>query len=330
MPVNEKLKGLLPRVAFVVGCALFAVVASNQYIQAQLTRSRTALEAERQRIRQEYPEPVQVVVAAKDVPEGVAIDASLIRPGAVPEKFIQPYAAREPSQVLGLVTVAQIASGEQVLLNKLRRPEEVPAGALLSTVVPKGKRAVTIVVDTITGVGGFVRPGDIVDVVWTIGLPEGKEGASQLITMTLFQDVPVMAVGHELPGRLRVAKALKESETSEGGESDETVEEAQAVSQPSEGVHEYTVTLALAPQEISFLLFAREQGRVQLSLRPRDEKGSQVAVAPVNMTTMLAAMLGIQATQGPPPKVDRKVELFKGLDRDVVVLSEQDEGAQAQ
>ena len=327
--INDQVKTFLPRIAFVIGCMAFSWVASSHYIHTQVIENRRALEAERQRILADYPPPIQVVVASKDLPEGVALDSEHIAPGAVPEKFIQPYAAREPGQVLGLVTVAPVAAGEQILLNKLRKPEEVPTGTLLSTIVPKGKRAVTITVDTITGVGGFVRPGDVVDVLWTIGTPGAGE-TPQIITMTLFQDVPVMAVGRELPGRVRRARSTGDAGQAAGTEGTESGEEEQAVSQPSEGTHEYTVTLALAPQEISFLLFAREQGRVQLSLRPRNESGSQVAVAPVNMATLLAAMLGVQALQqGPPPKIDRKVELYKGLNRDVVVLSEDQPGAPA-
>jgi len=286
IPLRGPLKRLLP-LLFALAMGSVAVALMRQYLAQQ----RLALERERRRLMAQYQAPIEVVVASQDLPEGLTLDPSHLTIAEVPERFVQPYAVRRPGDVLGLVTLVSIAEGEQVLLNKVRRPEAVPKDATLSNLTPRGKRAVTIGVDAITGVGGFVQPGDTVDILWTIQLPQpGQEG--QVVTLTLFQDVLVLAVGPETVGRVR---------------------------QRAEGSQEgYTVTLALTPQETSFLLFAREQGRIQLSLRSRSDSGP-VAVAPANINTLMETVLGVS---GSSPKPPRQVEIYKGLKRDVVQLPE--------
>lgn len=270
----------------------------EQSKKRELARQAQALEQKRQELLTNYQDPVEVVVAAKDIPEGATIESSLLTTAQVPEKFVQPYSVKTPQELMGKITVAPIAAHEQVLTNKLRKADATPAGATLSTVTPKGTRAVTIAVDIITGVGGFVRPGDKVDILWTV-----KEG-DQVATFTLFQEVPVLAVGAEMTGRPAPA-GKAEGQT------------AQMASQQG-----YTVTLALAPQEASALLFAREQGKVQLSLRPKLEAG-QFPIPPANISTLLEAQLGTPAQPVAPPAVTRQVEVYKGLKRNVVALSEE-------
>ena len=278
-------------------CAAGAVVLLHRW----MTEQRQELEVERNRLRAEAQQKTAVaVVAAKDLPEGTALEASQLKTIEVPEISLQPYAAHAPADVLGLVTIAPLAEGEQVLLNKLRRHDVAPADATLSGLMPQGKRGVTIAVDTITGVGGFVRPGDAVDILWTVKLPAPGQSEGQVVTLTLFQNAQVLAVGPEMAGR----KTKSRSDTDGGGGA-----EAQ-----------YIVTLALTPQETSFLLFAREQGRIQLALRPRTEPASQVAVTPATVGTLNAYMesqMGIkpEGSAGKPP---RTVEVYKGLQRNVV------------
>ncbi len=287
MALPERFRRLVPLgVAALVG--LIAVGLMQQYLR----QKEQVLERELQRVRATYPEPVPVVVAAHDLDAGIVLDASDVATADVPERFFQPYAVRNPHEVLGMVTLAPIAEGEQILSNKIRRPEDVPLGSTLSGLLPQGNRAVTIGVDSLTGVGGFVQPGDAVDVLWTITVPLPDQSGNQTVTWTLFQDVPVVAVGDALIARSGGRAAAEEA---------------------------YTVTLSLAPQETSFLLFAREQGRLQLSLRSRFEEGS-VQLAPANIQNLLEKQLGLKAPLTPAKPPGHRVEIYKGLKRDVVTL----------
>lgn len=284
---------------FAFACVGVALVLANRW----LTEQRRLLDQKNKEIMANYQAPIDVVVAARDVAEGSVLDETVLAIKVVPEKFVQPYAVRNPQELIGKVTIAPLAKDEQILLNKLRRAEEAPKGTTLSSVMPKGKRAVTIALDSLSGVGGFVRPGDVVDVLWTIRLPSPGQKEGEPVTFTLFQDVAVLAVGGEMVGR-------SVRSTSGKGE--------------KEG-NEFIVTLALTPQEISFLLLTREQGRIQLSLRPRADTGSQVPVIPANFNTLLEKQLGIksQTSSETPtaPAAPRQVEVFKGLKRTAVPLT---------
>lgn len=262
-------------------------------LQWLLRTERSKLARERQQLLADYKEPVDVLVAGRDIAEGATVSAEDLDHRAVPLKFVEPYATSQAADLLGLVAMAPIAEGEQVLTNKLRRSEERAAGATLSTLTPEGKRAVTIGTDALTGVGGYVRPGDAVDVLWTFQVPQPGGQTMEPVTMTLFQSVTVLAVGDEMIG--------------------------QSTGQKAAGT-DYTVTLAMTPQEAALLLYAREQGRVQLSLRPPTDKDTQVAVAPASMASVMESVLG--PTQGQQPaKLERTVEVFKGLERTVVAVT---------
>jgi pilus assembly protein CpaB len=192
------------------------------------------------------------------------------------------------------VTLAPIARGEQVLRNKLRLEEEVSATDSLASLTPEGKRAVTIGVDALTGAAGLVRPNDHVDVLWGVKVPGATAQDSQVIFMTIFQDVPVLAVGGQLSSRPGAPAAAA---AAPGGAS--------------------TVTLALDAKDAAFLVFAREQGRLQLNIR-RPEDVSETPVGPANMNAMMEATLGLKPA--PPPPTPHHVELYKGREREVVVI----------
>jgi len=270
-----------------------AAVAGMQHL---ISKERRALQTERAKLYADYQEPVEVIVARKDIPEGTTITADHLGRVNVPKKFVQPYATSRGVEVLGLVTRTPIAEHEQILSNKLQRPEEAQAGASLSEVTPKGKRAVTIGADLLTGVGGFVRPGDAVDLVWSFQAPAPSGQKGELVTITLFQNVRVLAIDRQMVG------------TAEG--------------EQKAPANNYSLTLALTPQEAQVLLYAREQGQVQVSLRPHEEKEQQVAVVPVDSAMVMQAVLGPEATPPPSAAPPRTVEVFKGLERSLVTVNE--------
>jgi len=228
------------------------------------------------------------------------IVGDLLETRSIPQQFVQPYAAVRIMDALGLYTKVPIAKGEQLMTNKLRRTSERPIGDTLSAVTPEGKRAVTIGIDALTGVGGFVRPNDMVDVLWTFQVPQPGSQERELVTVPLFQNVTVLGVGSEIIG---------------------TTPSSDDKKPPAPAAGSNTVTLALEPQAAAVLLYAREQGQITLVLRSRMEKEQRVEIAPANMATVMESVLGGEAT-APPPKSQRTVEVFKGLERSVVAVSE--------
>jgi pilus assembly protein CpaB len=292
--VPDSVRRVIPPLIF---SAIFGVTALTLAHRWRAEQQRL-LDQERARLLENYPEPIQVIVAAEDLPEGTTLESDHLKEADVPPLFVQPFAITRPDDVLGMVTRAPIAKEEQVLKNKLRRVEEKPRAESLSSVTPEGRRAVSIIVDTITGVAGFVRPGDQVDVLW---VPANQEGQANPVTVTLFQDVPVLAVGGTMVGGATADAAGVPT----GGEN---------------STGQYTITVALGPQESSLLLFARQQGQLQLTLRPRAEHG-ELPIAPADMPLLMQKVMGGESLQ---PEVEeprsREVEVYRGLERKVIIL----------
>ncbi len=296
-PLPRSVRRFVP-LAFALVMGLLAVSMVQQYIGAE----RRKLRQKWDELTAQYRNPVEVIIAAKDLTPDAPIAADDLKSTQVPEQFVQPYAVQAPTELVGRIPIAPIAQGEQVLLNKLRKAEEAPRGNTLSDILPKGTRAVTISTDTISGVGGLVRPGDQVDVLWNVKLPQLGEQQSQVVTLVLFQSVPVVAVGQQLATHRQLSP-----------------EEAAAMG--AQGSN--TITLALTPQETSILLFAREQGMLQLSLRPLSEKGERIAIAPTDNNALLEYVFGHPVQPPPPPPApkmpaQRSIEVYRGMERSVV------------
>lgn len=135
--------------------------------------------------------------------------------------------------------------------------------AAFSVRTPPGKRALTIRIDSLAAVGGLVNPGDFVDILARLKIPENLEdekSTTNEVTTVLFQNIQVLAVGTNF-------KPL-------------TNEPAYELQQKSK---ELNVTLAVTPEEAGLLAFAEVNGTLQLALRaPVEEGTSRIQVASWN------------------------------------------------
>jgi len=104
-----------------------------------------------------------VVAAAVDIPAYTPITSDMVTLQQIPQGYAHPLAARTVDEVVGLVTVSDIVAGEQIFPSKLKQFGETDSG--LAYVVPEGMRAVTVSVDEVSGVAGFLKRGDYVDVI---------------------------------------------------------------------------------------------------------------------------------------------------------------------
>lgn len=162
-----------------MGCALFSMFLIYSYSQEQ-----KALYDKR------YGTTKTVLIAAKDVLEMSTIDETMVTQEERPVDFIQPGAVENPDDAVGLVAATPIKKGEQILLTKLLSPGS--ATGLANQVAPD-KRAITIPVDEVRGVGKLIRPGDRVDILTSINYGDAK--ADRREVKTLLQDVLILATG---------------------------------------------------------------------------------------------------------------------------------------
>lgn len=132
-----------------------------------------------------------VIVAADDIQVGARIEEHDVRTARFPASGLPSGAYNRRSQVLGRGVIIPISKGEFILPTKLA-PEN--AGSGLPSLIPPGMRAVSVRVNDVVSVAGFVGPGTRVDVLLT-GTPNG---GTEPQTTTVLQNVAVIAAGHTL------------------------------------------------------------------------------------------------------------------------------------
>lgn len=190
----------------VVLFALIAAVCAGALLYFYLGN----LEAQKE-VKVEYD---NVVVAVTDIPAYTPITAQMLTIKQIPMGYAHPLAAHTTEEVVGYVTESEVLAGEEIIPSKLKQYGETDSG--LSYVVPEGMRAVTVAVDEVTGVAGFLQRGDYVDVIsYTTTtyvpakapvVPEGGEPTADQLPQTLSttlvaaQNVRVAAVGMSLSG----------------------------------------------------------------------------------------------------------------------------------
>ncbi|MEI7998593.1 MAG: Flp pilus assembly protein CpaB [Candidatus Omnitrophota bacterium] len=127
------------------------------------------------------------------------------------------------------------------------------AATFLTAKTPAGKRAVTVMIDSLAAVGGLLNAGDFVDVIGHLNVPQETSTATKTITAMVFQDLQVLAINTNLeePG------AYDEQQSS-----------------PS-----LKVTFAVDPQEAGLLAFANKNGKLELALRSSNENDKQTVKA---------------------------------------------------
>lgn len=184
---------------------------------------------------------IDVMVAANDLQVGARVEEHDIKIIRIPGADLPPGAPRKRSEVIGHGVIIPISRGEFILPNRLAAEN---AGSGLPSLIPPGMRAVSVRVNEVVSVAGFVTPGTRVDVLLT-GTPGGN-GDQQ--TTTVLQNVAVLASGHTL-------------ERTSTGEAQNTA----------------VITLLVSPDDAQRLTLASAQGHIQLALRnPLDTKADDV------------------------------------------------------
>jgi pilus assembly protein CpaB len=185
-----------------------------------------------------------VIVAADDIQVGARIEEHDVRIVKYPASALPAgtYGAR--SKVMGRGVILPISKGEFILPSKLA-PEN--AGSGLPSLIPPGMRAVSVRVNEVVSVAGFVGPGTRVDILLT-GTPNGS---AEPQTTTVLQNVAVIAAGQRL-------------ERNASGDAQNTP----------------VITLLVSPDDAERLTLASAEGHIQLALRnPLDTQQDEVAAA---------------------------------------------------
>lgn len=172
-----------------------------------------------------------LVVAAKPLPVGATIKPGDIKVIKVPAAHFPGGGLSRVEEVIDRPVISNILMEEPVHVGRLA---ERGSGMGLAPMIPEGMRAVSIRVDQVVGVSGFVLPGMRVDVLLT-GSPPSTDGK---ITVTVLQNIQVLSAGQTIEPDAR-----------------------------GHAINATTVTLLVTPQQAEVLTLAANEGRVQLVLR---------------------------------------------------------------
>lgn len=241
----------------------------------------------------------EVIVAADDLQVGTRVEDRDIKIIKINNSDMPAGAPRRKADVLGHGVIIPISKGEFILKNKLA---DENAGAGLPSLIPPGMRAVSVRVNDVVSVAGFVTPGTRVDVLLT-GTPNGANDSE---TTTVLQNVAVLASGHTL-------------ERTASGEAQNTP----------------VITLLVSPDDAQRLTLASTQGKIQLALRnpvdtksedfpPSSERGLYKGGAPPTPPKQPVVHHTEIKKEAPPPNpTGVSVEVYQGDKKQDVKCNEQ-------
>lgn len=219
---------------------------------------------------------MNVVTAAVKIPFGTRVSQRFLRVIELPATTPIGAHFTDPKQVAGMVAL------QKVLPDAILQPAQFtkhPSGSLLAALLPPDMRAISLSVNDVTDVAGFLLPGNHVDVL------EARSENGHAVTHTVLQDILVLAV---------------DQTDSHDKNSPQLVR---------------AVTLEVTPQQANKLVTAMTEGRIQLTLRgPHATNVPTVAVArtpPIRRRVWHPVERPVHYVAH--PKVNSEVTIIRGM-----------------
>jgi pilus assembly protein CpaB len=222
---------------------------------------------------------VQVLVSNGDLSWGTKLAPEMMQlqefpPGAIPEgHFTSPEAIKDR------VLLVDIKRNELLLESKLA-PLGTTSGGV-AAVTDVNKRAMSVKVDDVIGVAGFIKPGDRVDVMVTIEPEAGKQGNT--IAKMILENVKVLAAGTQMERKGK----------------DEEPKQVQVI------------TVEVEVEEAEKLALASNQGKLRLALR-NPLNGERVLTKGANVGALLSSFRSKEAPKAQGGEGGMRVEVIKG------------------
>lgn len=232
---------------------------------------------------EELADVAQVVVASIQVPFGATVEASDLKVVDMPKDIVPSNSFTDIDSVVGRVSNQVIYRGEVVIEERV---SEHMGGSALASMLDPGMRAMSVRVDDVVGVAGFLLPGNFVDVLST----QRNGSRNNVATKTVLRNLKVLAVD-QIAGQERDGPVIVRA-----------------------------VTLAVTTEQAEQLVQATQEGKVQLTLRNPLEKED----ADNDMMAAERSILNVPETEdvaredpAPPPKrsttpVQQRVTVLRG------------------
>ncbi len=212
---NQIILLLILSIVFGLGAVFFAKKWMDQQIQPQ--------------VEVEVVEREPVIVAELEIPQGTIIEEQHLTFKLLEKSWRTETQFTDKKPLVGRVAGSTIFPQEIIVMQRLAPEGE---GSSLANLLPEDRRAVTIRVNDVIGVAGFLLPGNKVDVLNTVSYGSGSAN-----TTTVLKDIKVLAV----------------DQTARTSENKPIIVRA--------------VTLEVSPKDAEKLLTANSKGSIQLTLR---------------------------------------------------------------
>jgi len=207
---------------------------------------------------------VPVIEANTDIAPQTVITEDMVKAVEVSPSMVPAGALTDKNAVVGKKAGTDIYMGDIITGRKL---SQRPGGFV--GLIPDGMRAVSFSVNDVTGVSGFAKPGDKVDIL----LVTEREGKNRITSKILLKDVLILAVnkssGQPQPQQPKNNNSQNKQGLPNGSAPQTTSNNNSTSSMGTPSV----VTVALTPYDAAKLIGSTQIGQLQLLLRPSNDEG---------------------------------------------------------
>ena len=243
-------------------------------------------------IRSVEPSATEVVVAARDLSLGTILTAEDVKVASWPGGLLPEGYSASVEEVLGRGVITNVVLNEPLISSKIAVKE---AGGGLPIVIPEGMRGISVRVDDVISIAGFVLPGNRVDVLVTI---DSGGQSDNPVTKVILQNMAVLTSGQVIQ---------------------------QGVN--GEPIQVTVITMLATPEEAEQLVLAATRGRIQLALRNTLDLDS-VSTEGARLNNLVPAQRQVARSSAPrratppPTTPTRQIEVWRGNEVETETLDE--------
>ena len=241
--MNPENKKQILIIILAIGAGIVATVMTAGYVQNRIEVERKIMSQQLEKKQQEFSAQQQQGQQQVD-----ALIQEVTNLKGQQEQIKQQAIAAAQAAATASAATANAAAGPGK--QGVRKPS-------LALRTPPGKRAVTVMIDSLAAVGGLLDPGDFVDVIAQLNVPskkfvskdKDKAEAKDPVTAMIFQHLQILAINTNLDDK--------------GAYDDQ------------QAANSLKITFAVEPQEAGLITFAEKNGKLQLVLRSPTEKQNE-------------------------------------------------------
>lgn len=206
---------------------------------------------------------IHVVVAKQDIAPKTIIKESMVEVREVPASMVSDDAVREVSDIVNKPAKVEILKDDIISTRKVLM--DITMAGFTGDIPPEC-RAISIAITDVTGVAGFAKPGDYVDVMLI------AKGDEKMTGRIVLQDVLLLAINKNTEQKQKAAGDGSSGDTKKTGDSADSKDQSDkkgADAAKDEAISDLaTATLALLPEDALKLITEAQEGTLYLALRP--------------------------------------------------------------